>query len=379
MKHHYRLRASQLVCAALFFLACGGGGDSTAPSGPGSLDLNVVTTGVDIDADGFLLTVDAETPRSIPATGTFTISEPAGSHTLAVSGLAFNCDVTAAPATANVSASAATRVDISVSCSSYLRNAIVYVSDQFVAGELMVMRPDGSRRERLTTDPVYYILPAVSPDGQSIAVMSGDATGNQGIFLLDRFGKGRTKLVGRSSIDQAPAWSPDGTRLAFMSASSTGNARIFVINRDGTGLRQLTIENNPQFGSTEDDSPSWSPNGRQIVFSRSGLLYLINADGTGIDSTGVIGRHPAWSPDGTQIAFADGAIYAMDMNFNTRRLTASGGDFVPRWSPDGRQLVFERTEGIQYKLYRINSDGTGLTKLSPATPSDNWPTWSPLP
>ncbi|HMG97145.1 MAG TPA: hypothetical protein VK565_12650, partial [Gemmatimonadaceae bacterium] len=152
MKHHYRLRPSQLVCAALF-VACGGGGESTAPSGPGSLDVNVVTTGVDIDADGFLLTVDAETPRSIPASGTLTISEPAGTHMLAVSGLAFNCDVTAAPATANVSASAATRVDISVSCSSYLRNAIVYVSDQFVAGELMVMRPDGSRRERLTTDP----------------------------------------------------------------------------------------------------------------------------------------------------------------------------------------------------------------------------------
>ena len=378
MTNRNRLQTAQLLFAAIILSACGDSG-STEPAGPGSLDVNVVTTGVDIDADGFLLTVDAETPRSIPANGTLTINEPAGSHTLTLSGLAFNCDITAVPLTANVAAAAATRVDVRVSCTSYLRNAIVFTSDEFAAGGLMAMRPDGSRRQRLTTDPVYNILPAVSPDGQSIAVESGDATGNQGIFLLDRFGNGRTKLVGRSNIDGAPAWSPDGTRLAFVSASSTGNARIFVINRDGTGLRQLTIENNPQYGSTDDDSPSWSPNGQQIVFARLSLLYLINADGTGIDSTGVWGRHPVWSPDGTQIAFADDGIFVMNMSFTRRRLTPFNGDFVPRWSPDSRQLAFERTEGSQYKLYRINVDGTGLTKLSTGTPSDNWPTWSPVP
>jgi TolB protein len=86
-----------------------------------------------------------------------------------------------------------------------------------------------------------------------------------------------------------------------------------------------------------------------------------------------------WSPDGTQIAYASNGIFVMDRSFTSRRLTPFSGDFVPRWSPDGRQLVFERTEGIQYKLYRINADGTGLTKLSTAAPSDNWPTWSPLP
>jgi Tol biopolymer transport system component len=377
MTRRYGLDAVRLLVAAVSLASCGGDG-STEPSGPGSLDVSVATTGVDIDADGFLLTVDAESPRAIPVNGTLTISEAAGSHALTVAGLAINCDVTAVPTTANVRAEAATQVDIRVTCAPYLRNAIVFVSDEFAAGSVEVMRPDGTRRERLTTDPLYNILPAVSPDGQSIAVESGDATGHSGISLLDRFGKGRTILVSRSNDDRSPTWSPDGTKLAFVSQSSSGNARVFVINRDGSGLRQLTIENNPQYGSTEDDSPSWSPDGQKIVFSRLNLLYLINADGTGIDSTGVIGRHPAWSPDGTQIAFADGAIYVMDLSFTARRLTASGGDFVPRWSPDGHQLVFERTEGVQYKLYRINADGTGLTKLSTAS-SDNWPTWSPLP
>ena len=366
---------TRLLLVAALFSACGGG--STAPSGPASLDVNVVTTGVDIDGDGFLLQIDAENPQSIPANGTLSITTVSGNHTLAVSGLAFNCDVTAAPATAAVAAGGTKQVDVRVACTPYLRNAIVYVSDQFGHGELMAMRPDGTRRERLTTDQVSYYLPAVSPDGQSIAVTSFGPTTNEGIFLLDRFGKGRTKLIGRSSSDGAAAWSPDGTRLVFASASSSGNARIFIINRNGTGLTQLTIEDNPQMGSTEDDTPSWSPNGQRIVFRRTGLIYLINADGTGVMSTGLPGSHPAWSPDGTEIAFADGAIYVMDMTFKTRRLTASGTDYVPRWSPDGHQLVFERGEGIQYKLYRVNSDGTGLMKLSPAIPSDNWPTWSP--
>ena len=158
-------RTGQLLLAAALCLECGGACDSTSPpSGPGLLDVNVVTTGVDIDADGFLLTIDADAPRAIPANGNLSISEPAGSHTLAVTGLAFNCDVTAAPTTVGVVAAASTRVDVRVACTPFLRNAIIYVSDEFGNGELMAMRPDGTRRERLTSDQLSYYLPAVSPD-----------------------------------------------------------------------------------------------------------------------------------------------------------------------------------------------------------------------
>ena len=185
------------------------------------------------------------------------------------------------------------------------------------------MRPDGSRSERLTSDQAVYAAPVVSPDGQSIAVASCLGGSWNGIYLLDRFGKGRTKLVSHSTFDGSPAWSPDGTKIAFRSSlpGPYGDyGRIFIVNRDGTGLRQLT----PEVAATDykyDDGPSWSPDGTRLVFSRTGVLFLINADGTGLVSTGVNGEYPAWSPDGTQIAYGsinggNDGIWAMDMSFS---------------------------------------------------------------
>jgi TolB protein len=225
----------------------------------------------------------------------------------------------------------------------------------------------------------------VSPDGQSIAVAAYTGGAWNGIYLLDRFGKGRTKLVGKSTFDGSPAWSPDGTKLAFRSTlhgPSGDYGRIFIVNRDGTGLRQLT----PEVAATDykyDDGPSWSPDGTRLVFSRSGELFLINADGTGLISTGVDGEQPAWSPDGSRIAYgsinggADG-LFVMDGSFSPRRLTTPiQADQMPRWSPDGLQLVFVRVEGGVSHLYKIGADGSGATKLSTVTQHDAWPSWSP--
>jgi dipeptidyl aminopeptidase/acylaminoacyl peptidase len=376
MTHFCKVEVGLILLTA-FVSACG---DSTSPPTTGTLEFNIQTTGTDIDADGFLVDVDGQS-RVLPANGILSVSALPGAHPLDISGLAFNCDLITAPASSSVTLGKSTRVDVQATCTPYLQNTILYISEE-LGGAVVAMRPDGSRRVQLTTDHLVYAAPAVSPDGQSFAVASGSF---DGIYVFDRFGHGGTKLAGRASFDGTPAWSPDGTKLAFRSTvpSSCGDiGRIFVVNRDGTGLRQLT----PGPATNEcgfDDYANWSPDSKRLLFMRSGVLMFINADGTGLDSTAVNGGAPAWSNDGTRIAFesmgggGDG-ILVMDMTFVPRRITTPlVADQHPRWSPDDSRLVFERVEGGVFQIYTMRPDGSAVTKISASSLSDSWATWSP--
>src|SRR5215216_425595 len=130
-----------------------------------------------------------------------------------------------------------------------------------------------------------------------------------------------------------PSWSPDGRQLVFQSAR-LGNTTLYIINADGTGERRLT-----RTGYGDDTHPAWSPDGRTILFdsSRDGAwhLYTIRPDGTGeqrltqrdTSRTSTFARHPSWSPDSRRIAFdsdrdGDGEVYVMNADgTGTTRLT----------------------------------------------------------
>ena len=96
-------------------------------------------------------------------------------------------------------------------------------------------------------------------------------------------------------------WSPDGRRILFRSPSSDiFGSDIYIVRPDGTGIRQLT-----RFaGNLEILSSSYSPDGRWIVFSRTGTgrlpdLFVMRSDGSGVRQLTRTARWdsaPDWGP-----------------------------------------------------------------------------------
>lgn len=204
-------------------------------------------------------------------------------------------------------------------------------------------------RVLLRDDKMWPRDPAWSADGRRLVLVRGPKpVQSQGLlsrqklfpteqlFSINLDGSGLQQLTqGRTSFSRRPAWSPDGSSIAYMSGPSSAEWRkadIYLMDPDGSNPRQLT-----HGGANEDNSdPSWSPDGKEIAFSsnRDGSyeLYVINRDGSNprqLTHGFLIGaHHPSWSPDGRQIAFStgqEGEICIMDANgANVRVLTKVG-------------------------------------------------------
>ncbi len=211
------------------------------------------------------------------------------------------------------------------------------------------------------------------------------------IFAMGADGRAQTRLARHSAKSMNhPSWSADGRRIVFAlgtwkyNQSAPSNAEIYVMNADGTEQSRLT------HNAGYDGHPSWSPDGSKIVFEsvREGApaIYAMNADGS--DQTRLSRGHgqngfPSWSPDGKTIAFAserDGAteIYAVGLNGDEEtRLTTTGENNYPSWSPAGRKIAFASRRDGNWEIYVMDADGRNARRLTDDPGIDRFPAWAP--
>ena len=233
------------------------------------------------------------------------------------------------------------------------------------APEIYVMDADGGNLRRLTNNPSSDYAPSWSPDGQRIAFVSDrdghvDANGwhTFEIYTMDADGHNPQNLTNNPFNDRDPSWSPDGKRIVFSSDRDKGrgeaahNYDIYVMDADGGNPQNLT--NNPQ----EDKEPSWSPDGERIVFRARRPGHFIGEDGITYE------------------------IYVMDANGgNEQRLTENRkNDKDPSWSPDGERIAFasDRKGGWEnFEIYVMDADGGNEQRLTENRVFDEEPSWSP--
>ena len=211
------------------------------------------------------------------------------------------------------------------------------------------MDGDGANARRLTNNQSYEGYPVWSPDGKRIVFVSdrdepdpvgcgNSATGcNSNIYVINIDNLNETRLADSPSDDEGPSWSPDGTQIAFFS-NRPGNMDIYVMDADGSNVTRLTI--NP----ADDWRPRWSPDGKHIAFASyrdgNGEIYVMDADGSNVTrwtNNQQDDSAPAWSPDGQHIAFhsssSDGNAKICIIDFNGSNMTCLTNNLTNAWEP----------------------------------------------
>ena len=227
---------------------------------------------------------------------------------------------------------------------------------------------------QLTDLPGVQDAPNLSPDGKSLLYVAGDG-GDEDIFLLRVGGENAINLTATSAAnDYDPAFSPDGERIAFGSDREGGG--LFVMGATGESPKKI---------APEGAHPSWSSDGRRIVystervvdpFSRQTIASLWVVDVTSGEKKRIYegdAVQPVWSPSGKRIAFfavnegqRDVATIPADGGRPTAVTHDRATDWDPFWSPDDRWLYFFSDRRGGPDLWRIAVDGaTGAVSGEP--------------
>ena len=202
------------------------------------------------------------------------------------------------------------------------RQEITYMAYYNRRPRVYLYNIDSGKHEVLGDFPNMTFAPRFSPDGNKV-IMSLATAGNSDIYAMDLRTRKIQRLTTHPGIDTSPSFSPDGRQIVFNSDRG-GSQQLYTMRANGTDIRRIS------FGNGRYATPVWSPRGDLVAFTKIGerkfRIGVMQPDGNGerLLTDAYQDEGPTWSPNGRVLMF-----------FRTTRYTAAQqGGQVELWSVD---------------------------------------------
>jgi len=255
----------------------------------------------------------------------------------------------------------------------------------------------GGTEHRVYSGPAGFFHRALdwSPDGKVLAFTEGHPDRIRSWIALLSLADSTTRRLTSPSdqeIDYGPAFSPDGETVAFVRGIVAGVvADLYVVSAAGGTPKRLTQDNTWLW-----PPPTWTPDGRDLVFSsaRGGLFRLWRISATGgtpwlAAGAGVKAISPSISPKGNQLVYQQviddaRSIWRLDLSDEKHRrgppaqvVSERGWKGRPHFSPDGKRIAFESWRSGYLEIRACDSDGSNCSELTSLHGVATAARWSP--